>query len=268
MPHLEVGGAKLYYRLDGPEDAPVLVLSSSLGTIHDMWEPQMAALVPHFRVLRYDTRGHGASGVSEGPYAIEGLGHDVLALMDALGIERVSFCGLSMGGMIGMWLGINAPERLTRLALCNTSARIGSPEVWNQRIATVREHGMAAIVPGVIERWLTAPFRERWPRTVARLAAMLQETPAEGYVACCAAVRDMDQLDFVRRITVPTLVVAGIQDFSDAAQSCASDRRARPRRASRGARCGSSLEHRADGTLQPSPSRFFPAVGGRDLTRS
>ena len=214
MAQMEVSGTGLFYRLDGLEGAPVLVLSNSLGTTHGLWEPQMAGLERHFRVLRYDTRGHGGSGVSEGPYTIEGLGRDVLALLDGLGIERASFCGISMGGMIGMWLGINAPERIERLALCNTSARIGGPEAWNQRIATVRERGMEAVVSAVIERWFTSAFRERSAAAVDRIVAMLRSTPVEGYAACCAAVRDMDLLDSVGRIGAPTLVVAGTHDMS------------------------------------------------------
>ena len=214
MAQMEVSGTGLFYRLDGVEGAPALVLSNSLGTTDGLWEPQMAGLERHFRVLRYDTRGHGGSGVSEGPYTIEGLGRDVLALLDGLGIERASFCGISMGGMIGMWLGVNAPERIERLALCNTSARIGAPEVWNQRIATVHERGMEAVVPAVIERWFTEAFRGRSPAAVERIAAMLRSTPVEGYAACCAAVRDMDLMVAVERISAPTLVVAGSDDTS------------------------------------------------------
>jgi 3-oxoadipate enol-lactonase len=214
MALLDVAGTGLFYRLDGAEGAPALVLSNSLGTTHGLWEPQMAALQGRFRVLRHDTRGHGGSGVSAGPYTIEGLGRDVLALMDGLGIERASFCGISMGGMIGMWLGINAPERLERLALCNTSARIGGPEAWNERIATVHERGMEAVLPAVIERWFTGRFRERSPAAVERIAAMLRSTPVEGYAACSAAVRNMDLLEQVERIRAPTLVVAGTHDTS------------------------------------------------------
>lgn len=212
MPHLDAGGARLFYRLDGVAEAPALVLSSSLGTTHAIWDAQMEALSKRFQVLRYDTRGHGASDVPPSPYSVQDLGREVLALMDGLGIERADFCGISMGGMTGMWLAINAPGRLGRLALCNTSARIGSPEVWNQRIATVREHGMGAILSAVIERWFTLPFRERSPAAVERIAAMLQSTPSEGYAACCAAVWDMDQLVALPAIGAPTLVIAGSQD--------------------------------------------------------
>jgi 3-oxoadipate enol-lactonase len=205
-------GARLHYTLEGPEGRPVLLLSNSLGTTAGMWEPQATALAGAFRLLRYDSRGHGQSGSPPGPYTIERLGRDALSLLDQLGIGRVSFCGLSMGGMVGMWLGVNAPERVERLVLCNTSAHIGSPEVWEQRIQTVRAQGMAAIVPGVIDRWFTKPFQERSPEAVARIRDMLLANDPEGYVAACAAVRDMDQRDAIAAIKAPTLVIAGRHD--------------------------------------------------------
>jgi 3-oxoadipate enol-lactonase len=214
MPFVDAAGARLFYRFDGPEDRPVLVLSNSLGTDLAMWEPQLAAFTGRFRVLRYDSRGHGRSEAPAGPYTIELLGRDVLALLDGVGLERVSFCGLSKGGMIGQWLGAQAGERLDRLVLANTSAHIGSPEVWDQRIATVRAQGMAADVPALIDRWFTKPFQERAPDEVARIADMLRTTDPEGYAACCAAVRDMDQREAIRGIRVPTLVIAGRHDLA------------------------------------------------------
>jgi 3-oxoadipate enol-lactonase len=214
MPFVDAAGARLFYRFDGSEDRPVLVLSNSLGTDLGMWEPQVAAFSGRFRLLRYDSRGHGRSEAPAGPYTIELLGRDVLALLDGLGVERASFCGLSKGGMVGQWLGVHAGDRLDRLVLANTSAHIGAPEVWDQRIATVRAQGMAAIVPGLIDRWFTKPFQERAPDEVARVAAMLRATNPEGYVACCAAVRDMDQREAIRGIRVPTLVIAGRHDLA------------------------------------------------------
>jgi 3-oxoadipate enol-lactonase len=175
----------LNYRLEGPQDAPVLVLSNSLGTDLHMWEAQMAAFTGHFRVLRYDTRGHGQSRVTQGPYSIEQNGHDVVALLDALQIERAFFCGLSMGGLIGQWLAIHAPQRLHRVVLCNTAAKIGSPDGWNPRIETVVREGAAA---------------------------MLAHTSPQGYAANCAAVRDADFREHVGRIEVPVLIVCGSQD--------------------------------------------------------
>jgi 3-oxoadipate enol-lactonase len=214
MPHIEIEGVRIHYRLDGTEGAPALLLSNSLGTTLELWQPQLEPFGRHFRLLRYDTRGHGGSAVTPGPYTIDRLGRDALALLDALGLAKAQVCGLSMGGMIGQWLAIHAPERVQRLALCNTSAQIGAPEVWNERIATVRAKGMAAIVPAVIDRWFTKPFQEREPQAVARIRDMLLGTDPEGYVACCAAVRDMDQREGLAQITAPTLVIAGRHDLA------------------------------------------------------
>ena len=204
--------ARIFYRWDGPEGLPTLVLSNSLGTTHAMWDPQVAALSEHFRVLRYDSRGHGQSDVPPGPYTIELLAGDVLALLNALELERVKFCGLSIGGMIGIWLGANAPARVEQLVLSNTSAHIGGPELWNSRIETVRKGGMQALVNTVIERWFTARFRESNPETIRRIGDMLLGTPPEGYAACAAAVRDMDQRESLARVATPTLVICGTQD--------------------------------------------------------
>ena len=214
MSYLDNNGARFYYELEGREDAPVLVLSNSLGTTLDMWSPQMPALLQHFRVLRHDTRGHGRSDVTPGPYTIAQLGSDVLALMDHLDIARAHFCGLSMGGMIGMWLGTHHAGRLDRLVLCNTAAKIGTPDTWNPRIAKVEAEGMAPIVDTVLERWFTAGFRQRAPQQVAVVRDMLLNTVPAGYSANCAAVRDMDQRAEIASIAVPTLVIAGTHDGS------------------------------------------------------
>ncbi len=215
MPHVSVDdGTRIFYQLDGAEGRPVLLLSNSLGTALEMWAPQLTTLAERFRVLRYDSRGHGRSDVPPGPYGIARLGRDALALLDGLGIDRAAFAGVSKGGMVGMWLGVNAPERITHLALCNTSAHVGAPEVWDQRIATVRAEGMAAIVPGVIDRWFTKRFQAAEPVSVEQIAAMLRTNPPEGYAACCAAVRDMDQRVAIRAIRVPTLVIAGQHDLA------------------------------------------------------
>lgn len=218
MPHLACqDGVELHYRFDGDEAAPVLVLSNSLGTDLNMWQPQMRALVQQFRVMRYDTRGHGLSGLSPAPYAVDRLGKDVLVLLDGLGIKRAHFCGLSMGGMTGMWLGVHAPERIDHLVLCNTAAKIGTPEIWNARIAAVEKGGMAAIQPGVIQRWFTEDFATRHPEAVAPIAAMLLATAPEGYTAACGAVRDMDQRQAIAAIRAPTLVIAGAHDMATSA---------------------------------------------------
>jgi 3-oxoadipate enol-lactonase len=212
MPFMETSSVRLHYELEGRAEAPCLVLSNSLGTDLGMWAPQMPALLQHFRVLRYDTRGHGQSGVTPGPYSIAQLGGDVIALMDHVKIEKAHFCGLSMGGMIGMWLGAHHPARIDHLVLSNTGARIGSPDLWNARIDKVSNEGLAAIVPAVLDRWFTEGFRTRAPQTVANVEHMLLQTPAAGYAACCAAVRDMDQREGLAGIRAATLVIAGTQD--------------------------------------------------------
>lgn len=211
-PALDIGSEKFNCRVDGPPDAPVLVLSNSLGTNYSMWDAQMPALTARYRVLRYDARGHGASPVTPGPYTMEELGRDVLALLDALKIRRAHFCGLSMGGMTGMWLGVHAPDRVGRLVLANTAPKIGTPEMWNQRIDNVRKRGMEAVVDTLLERWFTAGFCARAPESVDSMRAMLTTTHAEGYIACCAAVRDMDQREAIAGIRHPTLVIAGTHD--------------------------------------------------------
>jgi 3-oxoadipate enol-lactonase len=215
MPHITCDdGVRLHYRLDGPEGAPVLVLSNSLGTDLGMWEPLMPALAKTHRVLRYDTRGHGQSGLSPASYGVARLGRDVLALMDALKVERAAFCGLSMGGMTGMWLGVHAPARFSRLVLCNTAAKIGTPDIWNTRIETVRRGGMAAIVQGVIARWFTEGFVAADPKAVERISAMLLATAPDGYCGACEAVRDMDQRQDIAAIRLPVLVISGTHDLA------------------------------------------------------
>jgi 3-oxoadipate enol-lactonase len=214
MAYLEIGDLRLRYLTEGADDAPWLVMSNSLGTRLEMWEPQMPALLGQFRVLRHDARGHGESSVPAGPYTIPQLGGDVIALMDRLGIDRAHFCGLSMGGMIGLWLGSEQPDRIERLVLANTAARIGTPELWNARMAKVDREGMAAIVPAVIDRWFTPGFQERAPMEVEVVRRMLLESSPAGYTASCAAVRDMDQRDRLAAITAPALVIAGTHDLA------------------------------------------------------
>ncbi len=208
----DAGAPDLNYVLEGPEDAPVLVLSNSLGTAMGMWDAQAPALRERFRLLRYNTRGHGGSPAPTGPYAIEDLGRDVIRLLDRLGIERASFCGLSVGGMTGMWLAAEAPERVERLVLLCTSALLGPRSVWDERIATATEQGMAALVDGVIERWFAPAFRAENPEVVGKMARTLRETDPGGYAGCCAAIRDMDLRDRLPSIAAPTLVVSGAED--------------------------------------------------------
>lgn len=209
---MTAGALDLNHLLEGPEDAPVLVLSNSLGTALEMWDDQAPVLRERFRLLRYDTRGHGGSPAPPGPYAIEDLGLDVIRLLDRLGVERASLCGLSVGGMTGMWLAAEAPERVERLVLLCTSALLGPKIVWDERIATATERGMDALVDGVIERWFTPAFRQEKPATVEKLARTLRDTDPEGYAGCCAAIRDMDLRDRLPSIEAPTLVVSGAED--------------------------------------------------------
>jgi 3-oxoadipate enol-lactonase len=212
MPFIESDGARINYRFDGSEGAPVLVFSNSLGTNFFMWDAQIPALTGRFRVLRYDTRGHGQSSVTAGPYSIMQLGRDLVRLLDELEIERAHFCGLSMGGMTGMWLGVYASARIERLMLCNTAPRIGTAEIWNARIEAVRKGGMAAIAETVIQRWFTPAFIARAPEAIERTRQMILSTPPEGYVANCAAIRDMDQRETISRIKLPTIVITGTND--------------------------------------------------------
>lgn len=215
MGSVQLADGELNYQLDGPSDAPVLVLSNSLGTNLHMWDTQIPALTQHFRVLRYDTRGHGQSLVTPGPYSIEQLGKDVLALLDALNIDRAHFCGLSMGGLIGQWLGINAGARLRRLVVCNTAAKIGTPDIWNPRIEMVqrdREAAMVGLRDASIARWFTADYAEAHPDQAKRITDMLASTNPDGYAANCGAVRDADFREQLGAIKVPLLVIAGTED--------------------------------------------------------
>ena len=218
MPMLIRGDARLNYRVDGNEYAPPLLLSNSLGTDLEMWSPQMRLLGDNFRVIRYDTRGHGASSVPEGPYTIDQLGHDALAILDHLEIARAHFCGLSMGGLTGLWLAINAPKRIDRLVLANTGAKIGTPDTWNARIDSIRDAGSdglpESVVEAVVERWFTPHHRAVAPDQVGRIRRMLHETSGAGYSANCAAIRDADLRTGLARIRIPTLVIAGTHDPS------------------------------------------------------
>jgi 3-oxoadipate enol-lactonase len=209
---LRIGEARIHYALEGHSAAPVLVFSNSLGTNYSMWGPQAAAFAKKFRLLRYDTRGHGQSSQTPGPYSIEQLGKDVLALLDALDLDRISFVGLSMGGMIGMWLGANAPDRLNHLVLCNTGAKIGTTEAWNARIDAVEKNGMSAVAAAVVVRWFTPAFRQRATATVAGILKILEATNPSGYAACCAAVRDFDFREQLPEIRTPSLVISGEHD--------------------------------------------------------
>src|SRR5271168_1194306 len=209
MPFLEGGDVQTHYSLSGDAEKPVLMFSNSLGTNFSMWDAQTEFFVKQFRVLRYDTRGHGQSSVTPGPYTIEQLARDVLSLLDELHIDRVYFCGLSMGGQTGMWLALNAADRFHKLVLSNTAAKIGSPEIWNPRIEAVRKGGMKSISTAVMERWFSAEYRAKSPDVVASTKLTFEGANPEGYAANCAAIRDFDARAAISAIRIPTLVIAG-----------------------------------------------------------
>jgi 3-oxoadipate enol-lactonase len=205
-------GCPIHVEVEGRDGAPVLMLSNSLGTNLHMWDDQVPEFTKHFRLVRYDRRGHGQSGVPKGPYSMERLGKDVLAILDVLKIKKTSWCGLSMGGMVGQWLGANAPERLGKIVLSNTACYYADPTNWLARIKAVKEGGIAAVAETVIATWLTADFREREPQTTANLKAMLLATPVQGYLACCEALSTLDQRELLPKIKSPTLIIAGRHD--------------------------------------------------------
>ncbi|MFD1146658.1 3-oxoadipate enol-lactonase [Saccharothrix hoggarensis] len=203
---------KPHYELSGPADAPVVVLGNSLGTTTALWERQLPALHRGFRVLRYDHRGHGGTPAAPGPYRIDDLADDVLELLDALGLDRVSYCGVSMGGMVGMWLAGHAPERIERLVLCCTAATFPTPRPWLDRAAAVRASGTGAIAPTAMARWFTPEFRDRSPDVVAKFHKGLSEVDDEGYAACCEALASLDLRSVLPAIEAPTAVIAGAHD--------------------------------------------------------
>lgn len=212
MSTIEIGGDIFEYKVCGPEYADVVVLSNSLGTTLSLWNAQADMLGGDFRVLRYDTRGHGGSVKTKGPYTFEQLGTDVLNLADALGIERFSFCGISMGGVIGQWLGVNASDRLNKLVLCNTAARLGTTEAWLDRAALVRSQGMAPVVANTPNRWFTPEFLSTHAQEAQWHLNGLLQTDPEGYAACCEALAYADYRNHLADIKAPTLVIAGLND--------------------------------------------------------
>jgi len=209
---VESDGARISYSIDGPSDAPALVLSNSIGTTRDLWARQAPALTCVFRVIRYDTRGHGDSGVPAGDYTLDQLGRDVIAILDQEGIATAHVCGLSLGGLTAMWLGVHEPERVSSLVLANTGARLRDMEFWNERIALVQSKGMGALAERAVTAWFSDVFRERDPDTVHAFKAMLQDCDPQGYIGCCAALRDADMRTAIAAIRCPTLVIGGTAD--------------------------------------------------------
>jgi 3-oxoadipate enol-lactonase len=212
MPLRTLNGEAFNIVVEGPATAPALLFSNSLSSNLSMWNPQAEALKKHFRIIRYDSRGHGKSVAEPGPYSIAQLGQDALAILDALNIERAHFCGLSKGGMVGQWLLSHHGARIGKAVLANTAAQMPPPELWNGRIRNVTQNGMAGIVDATIERWFTSGFVARAPKSISAVKTMIAATPAAGYCGCCGAIRDMDQRESIRAIINPVLLVSGAHD--------------------------------------------------------
>ena len=213
MPFLTRDGARLYWRSDGHPDAPALLLGNSLGTDHTLWDIVLPRLMESHRVLRFDMRGHGASEAPDGDYTIEALARDALAVADAAGATRFSYAGISIGGMLGQWLGANAPERLDRLVLSNTAAKLPA-DIWKARIDAVRAGGLGSIADAVLSRWFTEGFLARHSPWVASALSTLVATDPGGYIRCCAAIRDMDLTPLAASVRTPTLVLVGTHDLA------------------------------------------------------
>jgi 3-oxoadipate enol-lactonase len=214
MPEVESEGARIWYTIDGRDDAPAVLLLHSLGTTHALWDQQLPALVDRFRLIRYDIRGHGKSTAPAGEFTIEQLGHDALAVLDAAGAETAAVCGISIGGLTSVWLGETAAKRVSRLVLANTAARIGTQQLWSERITFVREHGMKVAAEQAMTRWFSDAFLREQPALAARFFAIARACPLESYLAACAALRDTDVRRDLHHVTAPTLVIAGSQDLS------------------------------------------------------
>ncbi|HEY1424168.1 MAG TPA: 3-oxoadipate enol-lactonase [Candidatus Acidoferrum sp.] len=212
MPFADLPNVRIHYALSGNPLHPALVLSNSLGTNFSMWDAQTAAFEKQFHLLRYDMRGHGQSSVPAPPYSVPELAADVLALADSLNISRFHFCGLSIGGMIGMSLALNSPHRLQKLILCSTAAKIGTQESWNTRIATVRAQGMQEIARATGPRWFTPSFLTNSPDAVAAILRGVETLNPDGYIGGCCAVRDFDARNQISNIRVPTLILSASHD--------------------------------------------------------
>lgn len=213
MPLMTIDDAAIHYRWDGPDSGPVVMMSHSLASDLGMWDPQVDPLVASgYRVLRYDHRGHGRSAVTPGPYTIDRLTSDAVALMDGLKLDRVHFVGLSMGGMVGQRLGGAHGHRLNSLTLSSTSAHMPPPDLWQERIQVVADQGLSAVADATIERWFTATGQARLTEAAQRIRDTILATAPEGFSACCAAIRDMDLRDDLRSIRVPTLITVGEHD--------------------------------------------------------
>lgn len=212
----EANGIKINYRLDQRKDnnpdAPVVMLSNSLLSNYGMWDDQMDVLTEHFQVLRYDTRGHGGTDAPEGPYSIDLFVEDVVGLLDHLGIKKVHFIGLSMGGFISQLLAAKYPDRVISLTLCDTACIMPPASLWNDRINTAETEGIEALISGTLERWFTAPFHTTGVEAIDKIRSMIRATGVQGYVNCCKAIRDMDQSHILSDIKAPTNIIVGEDD--------------------------------------------------------
>ena len=211
--NINVNGVDLAFRFDGRVDAPVLMMSNSLMSNLSMWDPQIEAFSRSYRVLRYDTRGHGRSAAPPGPYSMEMLGEDAAAIIDKLDLKKVHFCGLSMGGMVGQYLGANHSDKLNSLIICDTACVMPPASLWDGRILEVRENGTGAAAQATLERWFTKSFRETGSAVLNKVATMINATPVEGFTGCALAIRDMDQSSSLTFIKVPTLIIVGRHDI-------------------------------------------------------
>jgi len=215
------GDATISYQVDGLPDGPPLLLINSIASTRELWTRQMPALTGRYRVIRYDARGHGQSSVPSGDYALEELARDALAVLDQVDAASAHVCGISLGGLTAQWLGIHARDRVASLVLANTGARIGSVDSWNERMALVRGKGMTAVADLTIPRWFSPEFQQRDPETVHAFRTMIQACPAEGYLGCCAALRDADLRDRIADISRPTLAIASTADAATPAEGLA-----------------------------------------------
>ena len=214
MPEARWDDCPIWYTTDGAPDRPALLLSNSLGTTLSLWDEQVPSLAERYRLIRYDTRGHGRSGAPPGPYSLETLGRDAVAVLDAAGADHAAVCGISLGGLTALWLGLHTGGRVTRLVPANTGAQIGTESLWNDRIAAVTAAGMGPLVEPILGRWFTAAFRAAHPEIMVRFGATIRSCPPNGYTGCCAAIRDADLRDQLGAIGCPCLVIVGSQDVA------------------------------------------------------
>ncbi len=212
MSEVSSSGARISYTAEGPPDRPALLFINSIGTTRALWQAQLPALVGTYRVIRYDARGHGSSAVPAGNYSIELLARDALAILDAENVKQAHICGISLGGITAMWLGVHAADRVSSLVLANTAARIGSLQSWTDRIALVQERGMTGVAELAMKTWFSPSFHQRRPDIVASFKAMVESCPPTGYLGCCAALRDEDLREAISKITCPVLAIAGHTD--------------------------------------------------------